>query len=228
MTILRVVDIETTGTEPPAEVIELGWVDVVDGTAGAPKSRLFGAANGVPPETQAVHHLGADDIEGLPLCTPGSLARLTDGVAALVAHNCAFEQLWLTREITGATPWICTYKAALRAWPDAPRHSNQVLRYWRGLALPEELAMPPHRAGPDAYVTACLLADLLTVASAEQMIAWTLEPKLLPTIPMGKHRGAKWAEVPGDYLDWITRQADMDPDLKWNAREELARRRKAA
>jgi len=36
-----------------------------------------------------------------------------------------------------------------------------VLRYWRNLVLDPALAMPPHRAGPDAYVTACLLAELL-------------------------------------------------------------------
>ena len=49
---------------------------------------------------------------------------------------------------------------ALRVWPEAPRHSNQVLRYWRGMRLDHARAMPPHRAGPDAWVTAHILADL--------------------------------------------------------------------
>ncbi len=43
---------------------------------------------------------------------------------------------------------------AMHVWPDAPRHSNQVLRYWRNLVLDNALAMLPHRAGPDAWVTA--------------------------------------------------------------------------
>lgn len=226
MTTLRVVDIETTGTEPPAELIELGWVDVIDGVIGAPKSRLFGAADGIPPETMAVHHIRPADIEGLPLCTPGSLARMTDGVTALVAHNCAFERLWLDEATAGAA-WICTYKVALRLWPDAPRHGNQVLRYWRGLTLGDE-AMPPHRAGPDAFVTAHLLAEMLKETSVEQMVAWTQEPKAYPTLSFGKHRGLKWPEVPGDYLLWMTRQGDMDPDAKWCAERELERRKEAA
>lgn len=31
----------------------------------------------------------------------------------------------------------------MHVWPDAPRHSNQVLRYWRNLVLDNALAMPP-------------------------------------------------------------------------------------
>ena len=51
------------------------------------------------------------------------------------------------------------------------KHSNQVLRYWLGLRLDADLAMPPHRAGPDAYVTAHLLLRMMALASVEQMIA---------------------------------------------------------
>jgi exodeoxyribonuclease X len=142
----------------------------------------------------------------------------------LVAHNSAFEQQFITPTITDALPWICTYKVALRIWPDAPRHTNQVLRYWLGLKLPAEHAMPPHRAGPDAWVTANLLAAMMPLASVEDMIAWTLEPKLMPNIPFGKHRGMAWSEAPQDYLNWMVRQTDMDQDAIWNAKRELARR----
>jgi len=84
--------------------------------------------------------------------------------------------------------------------------------------------MPPHRAGPDAYVTAHLLKDMLLETTVEQLVAWTSEPKLLLKVPFGKHKGAQWADIPDDYLAWITRQADMDPDVVWNAGVELARR----
>ena len=56
------------------------------------------------------------------------------------------------------------------------------------------------------------------------MIQWTQEPKLMPNIPFGKHRGLSWAEAPLDYLQWMTRQGDMDADAIWNARQELSRR----
>ena len=229
---LRVIDIETTGTAPPAEIVEFGRVDVVDacGTwrVGPPMARLYRPVHGIPPETMAVHHI-TQEMMGpeTPICTDEKLRQDVWAGGApdvLVAHNCDFERLFIPEAITEALPWICTYKAALRAWPEAPRHSNQVLRYWRALDLDAALAMPPHRAAPDAYVTAHILGELLTVATVEQMVAWTREPKLLPAIPFGKHRGAGWGEPPTDYLEWVSRQGDMDADVVWNARRELARR----
>jgi exodeoxyribonuclease X len=54
---------------------------------------------------------------------------------------------------------------------------------------------------------------------------WTQLPRLLPRCTIGKFRGKPWAEVEGGFLEWMTRQGDMDEDLKWNASNELARRR---
>lgn len=232
MTRLRVIDLETTGTEPPAEIIEFGRVDVVIGAQGAaiepPQSWLYRPLRGIPPETMAVHHITEADFgPNTPVCTPDQLhAAVWSGPApaALVAHSCAFERQFIPEATTGAIPWICTYKVALHVWPEAPRHSNQVLRYWRGLTLDNALAMPPHRAGPDAWVTAHLVAELARFASFDQMVAWTREPRPMPRLTFGKHRGQKWDEVPTDYLQWMQRQTDMDTDTVWHATQEMARR----
>ncbi len=58
------------------------------------------------------------------------------------------------------------------------------------------------------------------------MVAWTSEPKLLPKVPFGKHRGTSWADVPIDYLQWMIGQRDMDADYIWNAKRELERRKR--
>lgn len=228
---LRVVDIETTGMEPPAEIIEFGYADLLLEAGGAsitpPTAWLYRPLNGIPPETMAVHHLTpADFPPEMAPATPGHLrAAIAHGGApdVLVAHNCAFERKFLGPDITGATPWICTYKAAMHVWPDAPMHGNQVLRYWRGLALDPVLAMPPHRAGPDAWVTANLLLELLRLTTVELMITWSEQPRPMPTLPFGKHRGATWSQVPADYLRWMLGQ-DMDPEVLWHVRAELGRR----
>lgn len=120
-----------------------------------------------------------------------------------VTRNCSFEQMFVAENATDALPWICTYKRTLHVWPDAPRHSNQVLRYWRSLVPDPALAMPPHRAGPDAYATTHLLIELLRHTSVEQMIDWTALLKHLPKLPFGKHRGLAWAEASIDYLQWM-------------------------
>ena len=75
------------------------------------------------------------------------------GVDVFVAHKWAFEAQWLEEHLQGR-PAICTYKAALRLWPEAPGYSNQVLRYWlRPKDLNPAVASGAHRALPDAYVT---------------------------------------------------------------------------
>lgn len=136
MTRFRVIDLETTGLAPPAEIIEIGRTDVVATNLGvtveAPLSMLYRPLNGIPPETMAVHHLTEADFDpNTSVCTPQCLrAALYTGpsVDVFVAHNCAFERQFITAAATGDTPWICTYKVALHLWPDAPKHGNQVLR----------------------------------------------------------------------------------------------------
>lgn len=230
---LRVIDLETTGMAPPAEIIEIGIADVEIGPAGtaicAPSSRLFRPVGPIPPETMAVHHITQADIPAdAPACT-SEQARAAVWQAphpdVFVAHNCEFERKFINDNVSDGLPWICTYKVALHVWPDAPRHSNQVLRYWRGLTLDPALAMPPHRAAPDAWVTAHLLADLLTSADVTAMIAWTDQPRPMPIIGFGKHKGMGWKEIPTDYLEWLTTQTDMDADVLWHARQQLDTRR---
>jgi exodeoxyribonuclease X len=176
----------------------------------------------------AVHHITESDFTAdTPVCSEDRLRLAVFGGSTpdvLVAHNCSFERMFIPDTATNGMPWICTLKVALRVWPNAPGHSNQILRYWRGLNLDAALAMPPHRAGPDAWVTAHLLAELLKEASVEQMIAWTAEPKLLPKVPFGKHRNLSWSDVPADYLEWMVGKGDMDPDVIWSAQQELVRR----
>lgn len=50
------------------------------------------------------------------------------------------------------------------------------------------------------------LTELVKTIPVEQMISWTLEPKKVPTMTFGKHRGAKWSDIPIDYLQWMLRR----------------------
>lgn len=232
MTVLRVIDFETNGLAPPAEVIELGRCDLTgssDGewTVGMPSAELFSISAPMDPGARATHHIQPAEIENEPPYIAS--ANIARGADALVAHNWAFEGQWLTPEILGAgVRVICTYKAALRVWPEAPSHSNGALRYWledQGLITPAwSLTQPPHRAGPDAYVTAWLLKALLTKATGREMIQWTKEPRLLTTCPIGKQKGEPWAQVDAGFLGWCLRQPTMEEDIKWNVRRELERR----
>lgn len=226
MSVIRVIDFETTGTAPPAEVCEVGLCDIVveERHALPPHSWLCGV-QAMPPEVRAIHHIPlADCVNRVPY-RPEML--FGGGVLlAVAAHHSDFETQWFKAPV----PVICTYKSALRMWPEAPTHSNQGLRYWledQGLvALDPVAAQPAHRAGPDAYVTAhTLLALFRAGATIGQLVQWTQEPRLLPTCPIGREwRGKKWDTIDGGFLGWMLRQPDMEADLKWNAQRELTRR----
>lgn len=231
MTIIRVIDFETTGTEPPAQVCEVGICDL---DLAAKEVRLpFGWLCGVdamPPEVRAVHHISKAECDGKSPFDPGEMFGEAYGMPdAVAAHNAEFE----TKFFESPVPVICTYKAALRVWPDAPSHSNGALRYWledQGLITPaHHLTQPAHRAAPDAYTTAHLLLALFNAgATGKQMVAWTKEPRLLPKCPIGKFRGQPWSEVEDGFLGWMLRQPTMEEDLKWNAQREIARRSEGA
>lgn len=239
--VIRSIDFETTAKEPEnAEIIEIGVTDVVwfpslkEATIHAHGGRLYNAPKGIPVEVQAVHHIQPHMVAGMPACDDVTLKAMALGDMGhgapmfLVAHNAEYERHWLTPEVCGDVYWIDTFKCALRIWEDAPGHSNQVLKYHLGLGvLPDDLALPAHRAGPDTYVTAHILVKMLETQRVSHLVHWTTLPRYYPTCPLKKHKGQRWADIPADYLVWMLR-ADKEmvgDDLKFAAQVELDARR---
>jgi exodeoxyribonuclease X len=227
---IRVIDLETAGNGK-YDVCEVGWQDVVQNAAGQwvigdeRGSRVVNPGKPITPDTMAIHHITDEDVAGAPFwqdLAPGIL-RPEDGVVALAAHRAAFEQRYCRPHFTGSVSWICTWKCALRLWPQLPRFSNQMLRYQR---MPEglvrEIGLPAHRALPDAYVTAHHLRDMLAEASVETLIAWSREPGLLPRVPAGPERGKAWSRLTTETLRGFT--GDRDEDIRFSANMELTRR----
>jgi exodeoxyribonuclease X len=234
--ILRVIDLETTGHNlANGGVVEIGWQDLQpDGSGGwrltDSGAMLVNPGQRISAETSAIHHITDEDVQTAPRW-PDAAAMVLRATppqrfAAFAAHRAAFEQRWCVPALTGRIPWICTYKCALRVWPDAPTHSNQGLRYWRRPeGLDRATGLPAHRAGPDAYVTAHHLRDMLALAGLEQLLAWSAEPALLPRVPFGEHRGRRWAELDDAALDHILRvTAGGHLDMLFSARMEQGRR----
>lgn len=224
MTTIRCIDFETTGLPTETDrhaVIEIGACDVIMGPTpilSTVFSTFCDPGRSIPHEAMAVHHITDDMVAG----ATGSMADLgTPDYFA--AHNADYERQFIMAD---DVPFICTYKVALRLWPEAPSHSLQFLRYHLGLEVIPELAFPPHRAGPDAYLGAELMRRILAEnrVSIEDMVRWSNGPALLPRIPFGKHKGSKWEDVPVDYLDWIVNKSDLDRDIKANAKHHLKAR----
>lgn len=227
---IRVIDLETAGTAAH-EVCEIGWQDVVLGEDGLwavddERGAMFvNPGRAISRRTMAVHHIVDADVADAPfwkVLAPGVL-KPKEGVLALAAHRASFEQRFCTPRLTGDAPWICTWKCALRLWPQMSGFSNQVLRYERmPHGLDREIGLPAHRAMPDAYVTAHHLRDQLNEASIEQLLAWSREPGLLPRVPSGFHRGQTWDRLSAEAL--LDLLGERDLDVRFSAETELRRR----
>lgn len=230
--IMRVIDFETTGLEPPeAQVIEVGWCDFdrenmtfLDGGS------YFCGAETNPPESRAIHHIWPEDVAGKKPFDASEMndAAIKEGAICYVAYNATHEEKFLG-VLPSGLPLVCAYKAGLRIWPDAPSHSNFGLLYWlldQGKVVPDRSKLAQsHRAFPDAYATALILKALYeSGVTGKQLVQWTAEPRLLPTCPIGAWRGSKWADVDEGFLNWILSKSDMDYDIAWNAGRELDRR----
>jgi exodeoxyribonuclease X len=240
--IVRSIDIETTGIPTETDkhaIVEIGWTDITregDGEwrVGYPKSILCNPGRPIPPEASAIHHIR--DVHVKDALSPDqALLKMAEAqpADAYVAHNMEFEQ---THFGGGGKPMICSFKAALRVFRESPEHGNQTLRYFLNLDDQDDfepaMAEPPHRAGPDSYVTAHIAALLLDATDFDTLVAWSKMPALLIKCWMNKHRNKLWSDVARDdpsYLDWIVNRSDItDRNIRatakyWIKRMELER-----
>ena len=228
---IRVIDLETAGTGQ-TDVCEIGWQDVEQAPDGQwrladERGALFvNPGRPITPDTMAVHHILDEWVTDAPYWkdVAGSVLRPQGGLLALAAHRAAFEQRYCTPRLAGATDWVCTWKCALRLWPELPRFSNQMLRYQRRpKGLVHELGLPAHRALPDAYVTAHHLRDMLNLAPLSTLLAWSREPGLLPRLPTGPDRGKMFSDLSDEALATLLR--DRDQSLRFSAETETRRRK---
>jgi exodeoxyribonuclease X len=203
--IVRCLDIETTGLHAATDaIVEIASVDLrSDGSIINTAETLVQPGMPVSPAASAIHHLIDADLKCAPALS--DLVQRFVGADAYVAHNCSFEKSFLDGYI-GQAVWVCTYKCALRVWPDLESYSSQALRYQLGLIDPlgiDRKTLVAHRALSDAIVTAAILVELLKHAGWNELLQWSEEPALLTILGFGKHRGQRFDAVPKNYLHWI-------------------------
>lgn len=242
-----VLDTETTGMGDADQVVEVATVSWPYARETPPREErwwsLVKPTCPVSLEARAVHHISDGDLEDQPTMEqllqrrgiPGLLGagNLEDDhddseVVCLAAHNLGFDWRMLVQsgvaEHRLSSRRICTWRCAQHLYPDAPGHSNQVLRYYLDLRVPLIKSLPPHRALPDAVVTAALLQKMLETETPDNLEALTKKPVMLKTVRFGKHKGTEWKNLDSGYLNWILSK-DFDADAHHTARTVLEGRR---
>lgn len=233
--IIRVIDTETTGVDHETDrVVELAFMQLPENKEQPPLyyNTFINPGIPIPPTASAVHHIVDADVADAPVLNNvlDQIAEQHGDADVYVAHNAQFDRSFLSAYQD--KPWICTYRLARHLWPDAPGHSNQVLRYWLELPICLPKDSPMHRALPDAIVTGQLFRREMreikqrgmNLSTPSDIAAYADGPILLPRIPFGKHRDTPWNELPLDYLRWMQRQSDWDADVQYTLNMELQRR----
>lgn len=222
---MAVLDTETTGIDTKTcKVVEIAFYNP---TINLAYCELVNPEIAIPPEVSAIHHICDNDVANEPNWDAVKTECLTvlaeSGVTILVAHNADYD-----KAVVGFHEfvWIDTYRCALRQWPDAPSHKNEVLKYWlrlgdRGRAYNHGA----HSALHDCTTTSLILEELLKHNSIETLIEWSNGPKMFAKISFGKHAGKKWEEIDTGYLQWMCKQGDMDKDIVACAAREIQRRK---
>lgn len=224
---LIVLDTETSDLpERGGSILEIAWMPMLLGTQGweavAAYETYLQYDGPIDPRAQASHHIRADCLtaERGALTRTEAVTNLLKEIqpdSYLVAHNTDFDSKFLPEL---ANPWICTYRVSKVIWPEAPGHSNQVLRYWLGVKPDLSLAgtikhREPHQALYDVATTVGILQKMLERHSPEELYAITKGPNKLRKIEFGKHKGADFSQVPRDYLVWLSGQPNIEPDLRF-------------
>ncbi|TQE98733.1 MAG: hypothetical protein FKY71_12235 [Spiribacter salinus] len=252
---LRVVDLETTGTDPDSDgIVEIGSVDYVveDGRLRIDQTfeQLANPGCPIPPEASAIHHLTDADVVDARPQNEVVQAFQEQPSAIHVAHNAAFDATFLS---DNPDDYLCTLVVSQKLLSEHSKHGNQYLRYALGLDVGEAAGRLPHRALADCYVTAALLAYLLTdetvderarsliaeldrceprevALSPEAWIDISNQPVIDTVYRFGKHRNTPWSEVPKSYLQWMLGQGEdaWDQRVMNGVRSEIHRRRVTA
>lgn len=225
---IRVLDVETTGMPEERsrgkiiEICEIGWTDLLDdGSIDGPHARLVDPGIPIPPEARAVHHISDEMVRGAILSSAAHDVLMVgmESGDMFAAHNAAFERAFFGG---GTLPWICTMICAKHLWEDAPSFGNQALRYWLDVEveLDADLAMPPHRAGPDSYVTAHILRRMTVAKHPNALIELTNTPVILKTVPFSKNHGRLWSDMDRGFLEWCLdpRRENLAPEVINTAR----------
>lgn len=183
----------------------------------------------IPEASIAIHHITQDMVKGKP-----TIAHvLTDvlqviGSHVIVGHGvkfdidiiaCAAERHGIPCRIR-QNLYLDTLRMA-RLYGQSPINSLEHLR--KHFNIPLEGA---HRAMSDVIVNREVFKWLAKhYKSTEELFEALSRPILMPTMPLGKHKGRPLKEIPLQYLQWIAHK-DFDQDLLYSVRTELKRRKK--
>lgn len=211
-------DVETTGIGADDKVCEVAWrkldanLDTVEEgysliNPGKPIHYAASAVNGITDDMVKDAPTLEDYMEqaGYPLMGED---------VVFTAHNAPFDFKFLKAFVSPSARQLCTLKLARHLYPDAANHKQGTLLTMLGIYLDRSKA---HSADGDVGALHTLLRVMLAEndLTLEEAIEISNKPRVITSIPFGKHKGVPLKDVPKSYIQWLLSTAQkLDPDLK--------------
>jgi len=223
------IDCETTGLDPINDrMIEIAVVLFTFDEILDSYETLIDPERPIPENTTAIHHITDDMVQGKPKADeilPKVIKMIKDHI--IIGHGIQFDINCILEGAKRAQiPCPIDKNISLdtlrmaRLYGQSPVNSLERLRHHFNIA--EEGA---HRAMSDVIVNIEVFKYLSDgFATTKNLIDRLKRPILLKTMPLGKHKGRAFSDIPIEYLRWAAHK-DFDQDLLFSIRSELKKRK---
>jgi len=222
-------DCETTGLDSKHDkIIELAAVKFSFNSVIDTFETLVNPKIPIPKESQVIHNISDEMVKGKPTINQ-VLEKFLEFVSdhIIVGHGISFDISILNSEAENNNIFtsikknttIDTLRLA-RLYGQSPTNSLEKLREHFNIS-PEGA----HRAMSDVIVNIEVFKYLSkSFKTTEDLLTRLRKPILLKTIPLGKHKGRKFSEIPLEYLLRLTKR-NFDLDLAYSIRYEIKHRK---
>ncbi len=223
-------DCESTGLDPSNDrIIEIAAARFTFDQVVQKFETLINPECAIPQVSQEIHKISAEMLVGKPKIAEilPDLLKMIQG-HILVGHGIGFDIALIAAEAKRhqiltqiqKQPFIDTLRMA-RLYGESPVNSLEKLRQHFNIQ-----AEGAHRAMSDVIVNIEVFKYLSKPYPTTEQLFKTLEkPIKLKAMPLGKHKGRRFDEIPLEYLQWAERK-DFDQDLLFSIRSEIRNRKK--
>jgi DNA polymerase-3 subunit epsilon len=223
-------DCETTGLDPEQDrIVEIAVVKFTFSEILGSFETLIDPERDIPQISQEIHKIRPEMVQGKPKIGE-ALPQILSLINAhpIVGHGIHFDLAILNQEAKRASistdllsnPSVDTLRLA-RLYGESPINSLERLR--EHFNIPAEGA---HRAMNDVIVNIEVFKRLSSrFRTLDEIHEILRKPIRLKLMPLGKHKGRKFDEIPIEYLLWAEKK-DFDQDLLFSIRSEIRNRKK--
>lgn len=223
-------DCESTGLEPNKDrIIEIAATCFTFEKNLEQMESLIDPECDIPQTSQEIHKITKEMLQNKPKIRDylPTFLKMVEG-HVLVGHGIGFDIALIAAEAKRnqipskihEAPYIDTLRLA-RLYGESPVNSLDRLRQHFNIE-----PQGTHRALSDVLVNIEVFKYLAkSYKTTDQLFQALSKPIKMRTMPLGKHKGRRFEEIPVEYLRWAEKK-DFDQDLLFSIRLELRNRKK--